>query len=66
MLFISYEIEKNKITYKLPRQCMNKKQVCDYIQASNNTPILWVRVGLPKIKKNGTIRPNRIAINNWL
>ena len=45
---------------------MNKKQVCDYIQASNNTPILWVRVGLPIIKKNGTIRPNRIAINNWL
>ncbi|EGO7731690.1 helix-turn-helix domain-containing protein [Enterococcus faecalis] len=63
---ITNEIEKIKSQTSLPHRYMNKKQTCDYLQISNNTLDLWIRKGLPKIKINGAIRFDRIAIDNWL
>lgn len=60
------EIERTRAQVHLNDRYLNKKQTCHYLQVSNNTLDSWIRQGLPKIKINGTIRFDKVAIDNWL
>lgn len=60
------EIERTRTQVHLNDRYLSKKQTCRYLQVSNNTLDSWIRQGLPKIKISGTIRFDKVAIDNWL
>ncbi|PCL22579.1 DNA-binding protein [Lacticaseibacillus paracasei] len=43
-----------------------KKEVCAYLKISNNTLDKWLRLGLPRINVCGTVRYDRVAIDQWV
>lgn len=43
-----------------------KKEVCAYLKISNNTLDNWLRLGLPRINVCGTVRYDRVAIDQWV
>lgn len=44
---------------------LNKKEVCQYLNISNNTLDKWMMSGLPYHKVCGTIRFSRLEIDKW-
>ncbi|PKY90577.1 DNA-binding protein [Falseniella ignava] len=57
-----------KITLEKPNpQCfLNKKQMCEFLNISNNTLDRWIAEGLPVIKINRTCRFNIEDVTNWM
>jgi excisionase family DNA binding protein len=60
--------EMNTIQKNCQTNCryMNKKQACNYLQISNNTLDKWISKGLPFLRISGSLRFDRISIDQWL
>lgn len=44
----------------------SKKEACEYLGIAYNTLTIWIDMGLPQIVIGGTIRLDRIEIDNWM
>lgn len=63
---ISHEITKMGPNLDKKQRYMNKKETCDYLRISNNTLDRWIDSGLPVIKKDGVLRFDILAVDEWL
>jgi excisionase family DNA binding protein len=45
---------------------LSKKETCEYLGIAYNTLTIWIEIGLPQIVIGGTIRLDRVEIDNWM
>lgn len=60
------EVSKVKHEAELTVRYLKKKEACNYLRVSNNTLDKWIALGLPQISVGGSVRYDRIALDQWM